>query len=140
MHASDEDTSKAQLLEALCHSQTRAREAEKVANQACAEKEHVVKLIFRQASEIFAYKQLLHLLQLENMYLQFRNNENESASSVFSEIFTPKMRKSWPKSSRRKRAKRARTRYDVGRYAIVFALGLGIIGAGLFLGWMLPIW
>lgn len=137
MHESDEDTSKAQLLEALCHSQTRAREAEEVAKQACAEKEHVVKLLFRQASEIFAYKQWLQLLQLENMYLQFRNNENPFEISPCT---SPRMRKSWPKSWRRKRAKRARPRYDVGRYAIVFALGLGIIGAGLFLGWMLPIW
>ncbi|KAL8541003.1 hypothetical protein ACS0TY_002332 [Phlomoides rotata] len=140
MHASDVDTSKAQLLEALRHSQTRAREAEEVAKQACAEKEHVVKLLFRQASELFAYKQWLQLLQLENMYLQFINNEKSSASSVFSKILPPRNRKSWPKSSRQKRAKRGRPRYDFGRYAIVFALGLGIIGAGLFLGWMLPIW
>ncbi|KAL3815142.1 hypothetical protein ACJIZ3_016410 [Penstemon smallii] len=63
----ENDTSKAKLLEALRHSQTRAREAEKAAKQAYSEKEHVVKLVFRQASQLFAYKQWLRLLQLENI-------------------------------------------------------------------------
>ncbi|KAK7292822.1 hypothetical protein RJT34_15676 [Clitoria ternatea] len=51
------DLSKAQLTEALCHSQTRAREAEEVAKQAYAEKEHIIGLFFIQASQLFAYKQ-----------------------------------------------------------------------------------
>nr|GEX52056.1 RNA-directed DNA polymerase, eukaryota [Tanacetum cinerariifolium] len=37
-----QELSKAQLLEALCHSQTRAREAEKAAQQAYNEKEHIL--------------------------------------------------------------------------------------------------
>uniref|UniRef100_A0A7N2MGK0 Uncharacterized protein n=1 Tax=Quercus lobata TaxID=97700 RepID=A0A7N2MGK0_QUELO len=37
--APDDDPSKTELLEALCHSQTRAREAEKAAEQAYADKE-----------------------------------------------------------------------------------------------------
>ncbi|KAE8700980.1 Detected protein of unknown function [Hibiscus syriacus] len=44
----ESDPTKAQLLEALRHSQTRAREAEKVVKQAYAEKEHVIKLIFNK--------------------------------------------------------------------------------------------
>ncbi|KAL3613503.1 hypothetical protein CASFOL_042648 [Castilleja foliolosa] len=127
---------RAQLLEALRHSQTRAREAEEVMKQACAEKEHVVKLVLRQASELFAYKQWVHLLQLENMYFQFKNSKTQCENW--------KTKKSWRKTLNRKRAKKARTRCDVGRYAIIFALGLGLAGAGLLLGWtigwMLPMW
>lgn len=146
----EDDAVKAQLLEALRHSQTRARQAETVAKQACAEKEHVVKLVFRQAQQLFAYKQWLQLLQLENMYFQLKNNKLLSAaagSPAVSPWTTPrnrKMQKGWMKSSRRNQARRSRPRYDVGRYAIVFALGLGLVGAGLLLGWnigwMLPMW
>ncbi|KAA8520764.1 hypothetical protein F0562_014964 [Nyssa sinensis] len=77
---SESDTSKAQLLEALCHSQTRAREAEKAAKQAYAEKEHIVKLFFRQASHLFAYKQWFQLLQLENLYFQIKKNDQPVSS------------------------------------------------------------
>lgn len=146
----EDDAGKAQLLEALHHSQTRARQAETVAKQACAETEHVVKLVFRQAQQLFAYKQWLQLLQLENMYLQLKNNKLLSAaagSPAISPWTTPrnrKMQKGWMKSSRRNRVRRSRPRYDVGKYAIVFALGLGLVGAGWLLGWtigwMLPMW
>ncbi|KAK6141087.1 hypothetical protein DH2020_025168 [Rehmannia glutinosa] len=143
MHALEDDASRAQLLEALRHSQTRAREAEQAAKQACAEKEHIVKLVLRQASQIFAYKQWLQLLQLENMYFQFQNSKSESVCTadvpVMSTLGTRKTRKGW---RNRKRGKRARPRCDIGKYAIVFALGLGLVGAGLLLGWtigwMLP--
>ncbi|KAL6557120.1 hypothetical protein OROMI_017470 [Orobanche minor] len=151
MNAPEGDASRAQLLEALRHSQTRARESEEVMKQACAEKEHVIKLVLRQASQIFAYKQWVRLLQLENMCIQFKNSKSHSASTV-SQVALPnlptlgnrKMQKSWRKCSNRKRAKRARGRCDVGRYAFVFAIGLGLVGAGLLLGWtvgwMLPTW
>ncbi|KAL0347715.1 UNVERIFIED_CONTAM: hypothetical protein Scaly_1787500 [Sesamum calycinum] len=150
LHMRD-DASKARLLEALRHSQTRAREAEHVAKQACAEKDHVVKLVFRQASQLFAYKQWLQLLQLENMYFQFKNAKAQTSSAVFpvmlpwTPLRTRKMRKSWQKPSSRKRARRPRPQiHDVGRYAVVFALGLGLVGAGLLLGWtigwLLPTW
>ncbi|KAI3444393.1 hypothetical protein Pfo_001058 [Paulownia fortunei] len=150
MHKFENVASKAQLMEALCHSQTRAREAEKAAKQACAEKEHVVKLVFRQASQLFAYKQWLQLLQLESMYLQFINNKSQSVSVVFPVVLpstpqrTRKIRKSWHKSSGREWAKRSCPQYDVSKYAVIFALGLGLAGAGFLLGWtigwMLPTW
>ncbi|KAH6812032.1 hypothetical protein C2S51_025794 [Perilla frutescens var. frutescens] len=152
IHMQKDDAGKAQLLEALRHSQTRAREAETVAKQVSAEKEHVVKLVFRQAQQLFAYKQWVQLLQLENMYFQLKNNKLLSAATT-SPAISPwtvpsnrKMQRGWMKSSGRNRAKRRRPRprYDVGRYAIVFALGLGLVGAGLLLGWtigwMLPTW
>ncbi|TXG63045.1 hypothetical protein EZV62_010039 [Acer yangbiense] len=65
MQVPESDPCKAQLLEALHHSQTHAREAETEVKQAYAEKEHILKLFFRQASQPFAYKQWFQLLQLE---------------------------------------------------------------------------
>uniref|UniRef100_A0A5B6ZMU3 Uncharacterized protein n=1 Tax=Davidia involucrata TaxID=16924 RepID=A0A5B6ZMU3_DAVIN len=144
---SESDPSKAQLLEALRHSQTRAREAEKAAREANAEKEHIVKLFFRQASLLFAYKQWFQLLQLENLYFQIKNN-NQPASTLFP-VGLPwmphkarKLRKSWQKAGKGKRGKRGRPRYDISKFAVAFALGLSLVGAGLLLGWtvgwMLP--
>ncbi|PIN24550.1 hypothetical protein CDL12_02735 [Handroanthus impetiginosus] len=139
------DRSKAQLMEALCHSQTRAREAERAARQACEEKDHVVKLVFKQASQLFAYKQLLDLLQLENMYLQFINNKSQSVSIVFPAVLPWKPQRTGKlHNPGRKRAKVSRPWYDSNKYAIVFALGFGLVGAGFLLGWtvgwMLPTW
>lgn len=142
-----DDTSKAQLMEALRHSQTRAREAEIAANQACAEKEHVVKLVFRQASQLFAYKQWLQLLQLETMYLQFINNTSQSVSMALPPVlpWTPqKIRKIQKNSDTSSNRKRGCPQYDDSKCAVVFALGLGLAGAGFLLGWaigwMLPTW
>ena len=138
---------KAQLLEALCHSQTRAREAEKAAKQAYAEKEHVIKLFFKQASQLFAYKQWFQMLQLEALYVQIKNSE-QPVSTFFPVVlpWTPyngrKLRKSWKKTGKGKRGKRAQPRPDINKYAVAFALGLSLVGAGLLLGWtvgwMLP--
>lgn len=135
--ATDCDPAKSQLLEALCHSQTRAREAEKAAEQARAEKEHIVKLFFRQASQLFAYKQWFQLLQLETTLLQMKNTDRP----IFP-VFLPlvpskgrKMRKSCDKASKGRQAKRRRQKHDVTKYAMVFAVGLGLVGAGLLLGW-----
>lgn len=122
------DPSKRKLLEALCHSQTRAREAEKAAKQAYEEKQHVVKLIFKQASQLFAYKQWLYLLQLENLYNQIKANKIPSASP-------------WNvKPAKRKTPKPGYKDNDddddlIGKYAVAFAVGLGLVGAGLLLGW-----
>ncbi|KAG2725575.1 hypothetical protein I3760_01G072200 [Carya illinoinensis] len=138
---------KALLIEALCHSQTRAREAEKAAKQAYAEKEHILKLFFRQASQLFAYKQWFQLLQLESLYMQIKNTD-QSISTPFP-VVVPKMaykgwkqRKNWQKATKRRRVQRGRPRHDVKRCAAAFALGMSLVGAGLLLGWtvgwMLP--
>lgn len=144
---SESDPCKAQLMEALRHSQTRAREAEKVAKQACAEKEHIIKLFFRQAAQLFAYKQWFQLLQLETLYYQMKNG-GQPMSTLFPVVLpwmphkARKLHKSWQKSSKGKRGKRGRPRPDISKYAVAFALGLGLVGAGLLLGWtvgwMLP--
>ncbi|KAK6919961.1 hypothetical protein RJ641_015865 [Dillenia turbinata] len=134
------DPSKAQLLEALCHSQTRAREAEKAAKQAYAEKEHVIELFFKQASHLFAYKQWFQLLQLETLYFQFKNKE-QPTSTIFPAVLpwmpyrSGKEQKSGPKAAKRKRSRRDPPRYDIGKFAVAVALGLSLVGAGLLLGW-----
>ncbi|KAH6814877.1 hypothetical protein C2S51_023895 [Perilla frutescens var. frutescens] len=138
MHMYEKDASKARLMEALCHSQTRAREAERAAKQACAEKEHVVKLVFRQASQLFAYKQWLQLLQLESIYLHFLNNSSEPL--VLQNTKETQTTRRYTTSSTRKRAEQCHPQYE----AVVVAIGLGLAGAGFLLGWtiaqMFPSW
>ncbi len=146
MPISEADPSKAQLLEALRHSQTRAREAEKAAKEAYTEKEHIVKLLFRQASHLFTYKQWFHLLQLENLYFQIKNNKNFQPVLPLFPVNLPwvaprKARKGL--KNRQKPPKNGAKRglpgsdYDISKYAVVFALGLSLVGAGLLLGWTL---
>lgn len=121
---SDSNPSRAQLLEALRHSQTRAREAEIAAQKACNEKEHIVKLFFRQASHLFAYKQWLHMLQLESLCLQLRIKEHQ-ISTLFPLL-------PWMPLSKEKKKKK---KCGFCKYALAFAFGLGLAGAGLLLGW-----
>ncbi|GAV89636.1 hypothetical protein CFOL_v3_33050 [Cephalotus follicularis] len=137
---SDSDPSKAQLLEALRHSQTRAREAENAAKRACAEKEDIIKLFFRQASQLFAYKQWFQLLQLESLYLQIKNNDKPISTLVPMVVpWMPykgkKLCKSLHKASKGKRGKQVHPRLGITKYAVAFALGLSLVGAGLLLGW-----
>lgn len=133
------DPCKAKLLEALCHSQTRAREAEKAAKQAYTEKEHLLKLFFKQASQLFAYKQWLKLLQLENLLLQ--DNGNSSPLIVFPDVlpWVPhkprKLRNPSHKPAKGKQRRRSPQGTDIGKYAVAFAVGFTLVGAGLILGW-----
>ncbi|KAG9448212.1 hypothetical protein H6P81_014340 [Aristolochia fimbriata] len=133
VYATESDPSKSQLLEALRHSQTRAREAEKAAQQAYSEKEHIVKLFLRQASQLFACKQWLQLLQLETLYLQLKAKDHQ-ISALF-----PVLPWMPPKSKLRKGASRKGRPHkcDIGRCAVAFAVGLSLAGAGLLLGWTL---
>ncbi|GMI98463.1 hypothetical protein like AT2G46550 [Hibiscus trionum] len=137
----ESDPTKAQLLEALCHSQTRAREAEKAAKQAYVEKEHVIRLVFKQASQLFAYKQWFQILQLEALYVQIKNNE-QPLVLPWTPYKSQKMQKGWKKTGKERRGKQGRPRPDITKYAVALALGLGLVGAGLLLGWtvgwMLP--
>ncbi|KAL9245426.1 hypothetical protein vseg_019084 [Gypsophila vaccaria] len=130
------DPGQANLLEALRHSQTRAREAEKAAKQAYTEKDHILKLFFKQASQLFAYKQWFKLLQLENLLLK-SGKQIPSLSSPFpcTSKKPHSVRKTWQKSSKPKRRKRHPCRNNIGKYAAAFALGFTLVGAGLILGW-----
>ncbi|KAE9593576.1 hypothetical protein Lalb_Chr18g0044531 [Lupinus albus] len=134
------DPDKAQLMEALCHSQTRAREAEEAAKQAYAEKDDIVALIFKQASQLFAYKQWLKLLQLETLYSQIKDKD-QPMSTVFP-VALPwmshggrKSRKRKLKSCNAKQERQCKSKCDLTTYAVAFALGLSLVGAGLLLGW-----
>ncbi|KAI7727572.1 hypothetical protein M8C21_002016 [Ambrosia artemisiifolia] len=136
------DTSKTKILEALCHSQTRAREAEIAAKKAYAEREHAIKLVFKQASQLFAYRQWIYILQLENLCYQNKNKGDQLMSvCAFSSSKIGKldknMKKVMPTKGKRRRTKRWFGRYErnLGKYAVVFVVGLGIVGAGLLLGW-----
>lgn len=126
---SDNNT-KEELLKALCRSQTRAREAEKAAQQAYNEKEHLLDLFFRQASQLFAYKQWFQILQLENLCLQLSNKNNPLLN-----IFPAAIPQVSCKVKYLKKRKRNNKRYGIGKFAVAFAVGLGLAGAGLFLGW-----
>jgi len=135
------DQSKAQLMEALCHSQTRAREAEELAKQAYADKEHIMALFFIQASQLFAYKQWCAFLHLEILNTQIKN-KHKPVSTLIPETL-PWMSFEGKKPSKRKRKfdndkheKQGKLKSDVSTtYDATFALGLSLVGAGLLLGW-----
>lgn len=152
----DSDLTKTQLLEALCHSQTRAREAEKAARQAYDEKEHLVKHFFMQASHLFAYRQWLQMLQIETLCLQHKNNtdeglqpkinddeglqpkinDDESISAKFPGLLAVSREGRKGGKVRKKATKRAGIpNYHLRRSIIGFAVGLSLAGAGLLLGW-----
>ncbi|CAN7097201.1 hypothetical protein BRARA_I05600 [Brassica rapa] len=121
---SDDLISKAQLLEALRHSQTRAREAEEAAKEACAEKDRLITVLMRQASQILAYKQWIKLLEMEALYLHMEEvGEQEQIEGM-----NLKKRKQRGKKKNKKMG-------EFGRYVMAFALGFSLIGAGLLLGW-----
>lgn len=118
-----DDLSKAQLLEALRHSQTRAREAEKAAREACAEKDRVITILLRQAGQMLAYKQWLKLLEMEALYLQMKKE-----GEVEEQIKGMNLKKRKQRGEKKKKG-------EIGRYMMAFALGFSLIGAGLLLGW-----
>ncbi|XP_011084518.1 uncharacterized protein LOC105166752 isoform X1 [Sesamum indicum] len=127
------DLSRTELLEALCHSQTRARKAEKLAQEACDEKDHVINLFFQQASCLFAYRQWLRMLQLETLCLHLRSRDQLTS-------FTPPAIRSKNMTIRRNRArgpkkKLGKHRCHINKYAIAFAVGLSLAGAGFLVGW-----
>ncbi|XP_020583666.1 uncharacterized protein LOC110026839 [Phalaenopsis equestris] len=130
------DPSRTKLLEALCLSQTRARKAELAAQKAYDEKEHIVKLLFKQASHLFAYKQWLQILQLESLFLQLRIKDHQFSSVLPILPWMPLRNKPVTKAGceggRRGRKKQKRCR--LCKYALLIAVGLGLAGAGLFLG------
>ncbi|XP_031503620.1 uncharacterized protein LOC116266528 isoform X2 [Nymphaea colorata] len=134
------DASKAQLLEALCHSQTRARKAENAAQRAHSEKEHILRLFLKQATHLFAYKQLFRLLQLESIYLQIECKNTmvpwDQLSALFPWLAT-RDEQSGETGSSKKRKRSSESSYDVGRLAFAVAIGMSLAGAGLFLGWTL---
>ncbi|CAH8380753.1 unnamed protein product [Eruca vesicaria subsp. sativa] len=127
--SSESDLSKSELLEALRRSQTRAREAENMAKEACAEKEHLVKLLFKQASELFTCKQWLKLLQLEALYLQMKSKKIEKNNEQ-TRVYIP-----WSNLKGRKQGEKRRSRSGKQNGVFGLAWGMSLVGAGLLLGW-----
>ncbi|XP_072998382.1 uncharacterized protein [Typha latifolia] len=135
----ESDSGRAQLLEALCHSQTRAREAEIAAKKAYDEKDHIVKLLFRQASHLFAYKQWLKMLQLESLCLQLKIEDQQIVSLFPILPWMPLKEKPSSKdrnNTMRSKSSKKQRRSCICKYVVFFA-GLGLAGAGLLLGWSL---
>ncbi|CAM0912248.1 unnamed protein product [Alopecurus aequalis] len=133
---------RAQLLEALRHSQTRAREAEMSAKEMYNEKDDAVQLLLRQASHLFACKQWLKILQLENICLQLKHkHKGHQIATLIRELpWLAVNEKSEPNQERKDWTKRKGKRQTKGggfHDAILFAFGLGLAGAGLLLGWTL---
>jgi len=132
--SSESDLSKSELLEALRRSQTRAREAENMAKEAYAEKEHLVKILLKQAAELFGYKQWLQLLQLEALYLQIKNKEIDNKNNDDPGVSIP----CWSNGKARKEGRKRRSKRgkpNGAKYAVGLALGMSLVGAGLLLGW-----
>lgn len=141
----ESDLTKTELLEALCRCQTRAREAERLASQAYAEKEQIGKLFFQQASHLFAYKQWLQLLQLENHQLQNKINDSSYKNGDDNDQLYPvpfavdrksgKLNKMKKNPTRRKHIRKQTTCDYISKLGVGFAIGFGLVGAGLLLGW-----
>lgn len=148
------------LGEALCHSQTRAREAEKKVQQAYEQQERLVRLFFREASQSLTYQHWVTSLQIENMWLRkFAPNESlawlhRSFVDPFSTMGRMSSRswKALDKDYARRRmehnlsAMHEKDTVDLGEshsndivmgctLGIAFALGLSLAGAGLMIGW-----
>ncbi|KAG0578109.1 hypothetical protein KC19_5G205800 [Ceratodon purpureus] len=70
------------LGEALCHSQTRAREADKRAEESLQNYQRVAHLFFREASLSFTYRQWVGSLQAENARLKMYVHRHHQQTSV----------------------------------------------------------
>lgn len=127
-----------QILEALRHSQTRAREAEMAAKKADNEKDDVIKLLFRQASHLFACNQWLKIMQLENIVLQLKHKEHQIAS-IIHELPWMTLKEKLAQGREQKDRRKGRRQKKGGGFfdVILFAVGLGLAGAGFLLGWTL---
>ncbi|KAI3867329.1 hypothetical protein MKW98_001763 [Papaver atlanticum] len=131
----ESEQSKEQLMEALRHSQTRAREAEKARKKASSEKDQIIELIFKQASDLFAYDQWIQLLQLEST-ISNKRQVDQSTSRTPSPVVLPF---NCQKGRNRKHEATEEDKqmiYDIiTKNAVAFAVGLGLVSAGLLLGW-----
>ncbi|XP_026440796.1 uncharacterized protein LOC113339781 isoform X1 [Papaver somniferum] len=130
------EQSKEQLMEALRHSQTRAREAEKARKKASSEKDPIIELIFKQASDLFAYNQWIQLLQLEST-ISNKSQVDQSTSRTPSPVVLPfNCQKGRNRKHKATEEEDKQMIYDIiTKNAVAFAVGLGLVSAGLLLGW-----
>ncbi|RRT77605.1 hypothetical protein B296_00011409 [Ensete ventricosum] len=123
---SENDRARAQLLDALRHSQTRARKAEMAAQKAYNEKEHIVKLLFREASHLFAYKQWLLMLQLENLCLQLKIKDHQLSTLVPVLPWMPLKEKLFSKDKITRRQVMKKQNCELKSFELQEVLGKGI--------------
>ncbi|RWW78740.1 hypothetical protein BHE74_00013031 [Ensete ventricosum] len=123
---SENDRARAQLLDALRHSQTRARKAEMAAQKAYDEKEHIVKLLFREASHLFAYKQWLLMLQLENLCLQLKIKDHQLSTLVPVLPWMPLKEKLFSKDKITRRQVMKKQNCELESFELQEVLGKGI--------------
>lgn len=116
---------------ALCHSQTRARNAEKLASEALIEKEKLAKLVFREASTRRMYKKRGHLLELENLWLKTHVKDDSGMGCELPAYFNASdsrhckfYKKGFSKDSSS----------VPGTIGLAFALGLSCASAGFVIG------
>lgn len=139
-------TKKSDLLDALRHSQTRARQAEKTAAIAISEKEKLLSLFLREASHLFAYQQWLRLLETENrkLRLQLKVLQSEDKDYLNPDTYEILRKKKTVKQDQRfsmgcqDRQYRKRKKSDSGMivtWGLAVTLGLSLASAGLLLGW-----
>ncbi|PWA56997.1 hypothetical protein CTI12_AA411850 [Artemisia annua] len=133
METPNSELNNAQLLEELSHSQRRAREVERAAQQACNEKKDVISLFLKQASHMFAYKQWLYILQLETLCLQLRRSNYQFISTRFPDFVTWSYTKGKLPKRVHKATKRCKMHMSVGS----LLWGLDLVGVGVLLGWTL---
>ena len=128
------------LGEALCHSQTRARQAEKVASQALYDKEKIINILFREAWVSHTYKQWVKTLEFENMWLKMCSQSHSSTwmKKKFRHPYddevsnNPNNRRNQEKKNKYRRTSDGFLGYTIG---IAFALGLSFASTGLLIGW-----
>lgn len=147
------------LGEALCHAQTRARVAEKLAEQAVKERDRFEHLLLREAWTSFTYKQHAQALELENRLLRLCLNMDievwtggevmYSMEQIANTCWKKPAQKRYPiqhsrgspasnsqqdKSGKCGRSSRERFLLSCA-IGLAFVLGLSITGAGLVIGW-----
>ncbi|KAI5075616.1 hypothetical protein GOP47_0009692 [Adiantum capillus-veneris] len=147
------------LGEALCHSQTRARQAEKLAAQALQEREKLARLLFRESWTARTYKQWVQTLELENMWLKMWDMEvwmgkelSDISSAAEQMVLNPLKHNTGKHASRKKTHHHLLSAWEGRRHhkhgcvpessvwlrctiGLAFALGLSFAGAGLMIGW-----
>lgn len=121
----------ARLGSALCLSQARARNAEKLASEALIEKEELAKLFFKEANTCRTYKKRIQLLELENLWLK-RNVENDSEVCV--ELPSYFITSASRHCKFYKRGFSKDSSLAQGTLGLAFALGLSCASAGFVIG------
>ncbi|XP_024535983.1 uncharacterized protein LOC112348131 [Selaginella moellendorffii] len=145
------------LGEALCRSQTRAREAEKRAAEAVSERDQLLKLFFREASVSLTYKHWVRYLEAENSILRRQEEElgeqwpqdEDAAFDKMDQQHSSSLKRSSDPSKQHQEGMRSKKRSRQSDNSMVlgctvglaFALGVSLAGAGLVfgctMGWIL---